>query len=411
MKPGAKELFDEWSIYDRVLDHDYMFHDEIFRDVQRLLAEHYGERRFTLLDLGCGSARHLCRALEGRSVGCYAGYDLSDVALAHAKRNLAALGCPVELRHGDLLEGLMAGGERFDLIFSSFALHHLAPADKVIFLQSAYQRLEENGMLLLIDVMREENENRRVYLDRYCDWLRSEWKVLSAEALDALCDHIRNNDFPETTAAFRAMATDAGFSRCVEINRFRWHRTWCFEKSRSRRVRIREADVRDVAAIAKVHVDSWRTTYAGVIPDNYLTKLSYEGRERAWHKNFSDPARRGFVYVAEYEKGEVVGFASGGPERNEDPLYRGEMYAVYLLKHFQRRGIGRQLSLAVAQRLLQAGYESMLVWVLAQNPSRGFYEALGGEVVSEKPIEVGETKLAEVAYGWKDLRPLLGSGK
>lgn len=229
-KAVGRDFFDEWSIYDHVLDHNYMFHDEIYRDVQRLLTDHFGKRRLTLLDLGCGSARHLGRALQGCSVDRYLSYDLSDVALAHAARNLAGLGCPVELNQGDLLEGLTASEERFDLIFSSFALHHLVSSDKAVFFQLAYHKLNENGMLLLIDVMREEDEDPRVYLDRYCDWLRSEWKTLSVEALEALCDHIRNNDFAETASGLRAMATDAGFTRCSQINRIRWHHTWRFEK-------------------------------------------------------------------------------------------------------------------------------------------------------------------------------------
>ncbi|TMB67531.1 MAG: hypothetical protein E6J54_19950, partial [Deltaproteobacteria bacterium] len=81
-KEIVRQFFDEWSIYDQVLDHNYMFHDEIYRDVQRVLADRYGNRPFTLLDLGCGSARHLRRALEGRSVSRYLGYDLSVAALS-----------------------------------------------------------------------------------------------------------------------------------------------------------------------------------------------------------------------------------------------------------------------------------------------------------------------------------------
>jgi len=233
-KASARELFDEWSSYDQVLDHNYMFHDEIFRDVRRLLASHYGGHPFTVLDLGCGSARHLGRALRGCSVSRYVGYDLSGVALAHAAPNLSSLGCPIELHQGDLLESLKTSGERFDLIFSSFALHHLVSADKAVFFRLACERINENGMFLMVDVMREENEDPEVYLDRYCGWLRSEWKTLSPEALDAFCDHIRNNDFAETAAKFHAMATNAGFSRWREINRFRWHHVWCFEKSQSR---------------------------------------------------------------------------------------------------------------------------------------------------------------------------------
>ena len=160
-KTVVNNFFDEWSIYDQVLDHNYMYHDEIYRDVQRVLADRYENRPFVLLDLGCGSARHLARALQGRSVSRYVGYDLSDVALAHAGRNLTALGCPVELRRGDLLESLKIGGEKFDVILTSFALHHLAAAQKSAFFQLAYSRLNQDGMLLLIDTVRDDGEDRK----------------------------------------------------------------------------------------------------------------------------------------------------------------------------------------------------------------------------------------------------------
>ena len=228
MKSVADNFFDEWSVYDQVLDQNYMHHDEIFRDVGRFLAQRFGDRSFVLLDLGCGSARHLARALKGRSLSRYSGYDLSDVALAHARRNLAVLGCQLELHQGDLLEGLRASGEKFDVIFTSFALHHLASADKELFFSSACDRLRQDGMLLLIDTMREEGEERPVYLDRYCAWLRSKCETLSPAALDLLCDHIRGNDFPETPTEINAMATRAGFRRGVEITRIGWHHTWCF---------------------------------------------------------------------------------------------------------------------------------------------------------------------------------------
>src|SRR5215510_7626840 len=229
-KGVADDFFHEWSIYDQVLDHNYMHHDEIYRDVQRFLAYHYGQRPFALLDLGCGSARHLARALQGCSVNRYIGYDLADTALAEPARNLAGFDCPVELHKGDLLSGLRATGEKFDVVFTSFALHHLAYGEKSVFFQSAYKRLNEDGVLLFIDTMRDDDEDRELYLDRYCAWLRSRCKTLSAEALDLLCAHIRSSDFPETTAVVQGMATDAGFRRRVEMNRFGWHHTWCFHK-------------------------------------------------------------------------------------------------------------------------------------------------------------------------------------
>jgi SAM-dependent methyltransferase len=231
-KDAADDFFHEWSIYDQVLDNNYMHHDEIYRDVQRFLADRYGDRPFALLDLGCGSARYLARALQGRSVRRYVGYDLADTALAEAARNLAGLDCPVELHKGDLLSGLRARGEKFDVVFTSFALHHLAFGEKSVFFQSAYQQLNEDGVLLFIDTMRDDDEDRELYLDRYCAWLRSRCKTLSVAGLDLLCAHIRSSDFPETTTVVQEMATAAGFSRHVEMNRFGWHHTWCFHTAR-----------------------------------------------------------------------------------------------------------------------------------------------------------------------------------
>src|SRR5215510_14017657 len=170
-------------------------------------------------------------ALQGRLVCRYVGYDLADTALTEAARNLAGLDCPVELHKGDLLSGLKARAEKFDVIFTSFALHHLASGEKSVFFQLACQRLNENGVLLFIDTMRDDDEDRGLYLDRYCAWLRSRCKTLSAAALDLLCAHIRSNDFPETTTVVQGMATDAGFSRPVEMNRFGWHHTWYFHRA------------------------------------------------------------------------------------------------------------------------------------------------------------------------------------
>ena len=171
---------------------------------------------------------------------------------------------------------------------------------------------------------------------------------------------------------------------------------------------IRAAQLADAVAIATVHVESWRTTYAGILPDDYLAKLSYDQREPLWHDILSTPDGAEFVYVAEEDGGNVIGFAAGGAERSGDAIYTGELYAIYLRDRYQRRGIGRQLTMAVVNRLLHEGYSSMLVWVFAANPSRAFYEALGGQQVYEKSksVTIGGVECAEVAYGWLDLRGL-----
>jgi FR47-like protein len=63
--------------------------------------------------------------------------------------------------------------------------------------------------------------------------------------------------------------------------------------------------------------------------------------------------------------------------------------------------------MALVRRLMQAGHMSLLVWVLAENRSRRFYEALGGQQVYEKPVTTGGVQLIEVAYGWLDARTII----
>ena len=169
---------------------------------------------------------------------------------------------------------------------------------------------------------------------------------------------------------------------------------------------IREAHAADATAIARVHVDGWRTTYAGILPTGFLASLSYEERERSWSRALSAAGKRSFTYVAEDEDGRVVGFASGGPEREGDSTYKGELYAIYVLAQCQRRGVGRLLTAAVVRRLVEQDIDSMLLWVLADNPSRGFYESLGARRIREKAVEVGSIDVIEVAYGWTNLKYL-----
>lgn len=168
---------------------------------------------------------------------------------------------------------------------------------------------------------------------------------------------------------------------------------------------IREARIEDATGIAKVHVDSWRTTYAGIVPGEYLANLSYERRERQWMSDLSNTENGAVTYVAEDHSGQIAGFVCGGPERSADPVYHGELYAIYILKDYQ--GLGRRLTQTLARRLMQEGMQSLLLWVLADNPACKFYEALGGQRVKTSQIEIGGSMLDEVAYGWKDIHVLL----
>lgn len=172
-------------------------------------------------------------------------------------------------------------------------------------------------------------------------------------------------------------------------------------------MRIRLATAADAPAMGRVHVASWRTTYPGIVPDAALVRLDATVSAARWSRRFADPEYPQGIFVAEDDAGSVVGFATGGPERDGIPGHAGELYALYLLQEAQGRGAGRALVRAVADWLAADGVATLLAWVLAENHgARGFYERLGGRHVATKPYLIEGVALDEVAYGWTDTAPL-----
>jgi GNAT superfamily N-acetyltransferase len=168
-------------------------------------------------------------------------------------------------------------------------------------------------------------------------------------------------------------------------------------------VNLRLAQLVDAAGLARVHVNTWRTAYRGILKDEMLAGLSVESSQQRWVERFEAPWPKSFTWLAEIA-GEVIGFSSGGTEREGDPAYQGEVYALYLLQEYQHRGLGRKLVEASARSLLANGMTNMLIWVLRENPSCRFYEAIGGKYVREKETDIRGQILMEVAYGWDDLQ-------
>jgi GNAT superfamily N-acetyltransferase len=166
---------------------------------------------------------------------------------------------------------------------------------------------------------------------------------------------------------------------------------------------IRPAQIDDALAIARVHVDTWRTTYAGIVPDEHLANLSYERCQAGWVEVLSNPRSETHAFVAEVQAGQIVAFACGGPLHEALAGFDVELYNLYVVQSFQGFGIGRLLVKQVADDLKSRGYHSLVIWVLQDNPACRFYERLGGHLAAEKVVEIGGRGLVDVAYVWPDL--------
>lgn len=170
-------------------------------------------------------------------------------------------------------------------------------------------------------------------------------------------------------------------------------------------MKIREAKISDASVLAKIRVDAWCTTYKGIISDDYLNSLSYTEQEKRWINTITNAENdKKSIFVAEDNENGIVGFSTFGVERDGDSLYKGELYAIYILKEHQNKGIGKLLFNTAVETLNEMNYNSMIIWALEQNINAcRFYELMGGIRVNKKYITIGDNTLKEVAYGWENL--------
>ena len=124
-----------------------------------------------------------------------------------------------------------------------------------------------------------------------------------------------------------------------------------------------------------VYVQTWQDTYLSVIPYDYLSSMSIPRHEQAFFNELN--SKHIISFVAE-DAGRIIGFITGGYERNGDAIYSGEIYTLYVLKNLQRKGIGTKLVSALAMQFNRLGIYSILVRILKLNPYRQYYKKING---------------------------------
>jgi ribosomal protein S18 acetylase RimI-like enzyme len=181
-------------------------------------------------------------------------------------------------------------------------------------------------------------------------------------------------------------------------------------------IAIRKARPADAVAIAAVHVAAWRNTYPGILPDTYLAKLSVS-RQAVYY----DQAIRGGtgvmvaiasgVDVAPGSAPRIIGFTTAGRARRGEvsgrSLGEGEIETLYVLDDWRERGVGRRLMRAAGSHLVDIGCKSAYLWVLRENPSRWFYQRLGGKPVAEQIVQIAGQSVAQTAFIWNPIELLL----
>ncbi|MFX1417880.1 MAG: GNAT family N-acetyltransferase [Promethearchaeota archaeon] len=177
-----------------------------------------------------------------------------------------------------------------------------------------------------------------------------------------------------------------------------------------RSISFRKAKPLDSLGIAKVLVDTWKSTYSNLVSEKILRKRTYEYVESRWRERIRNLTKKDIMFVAEKEDKEIVGLTWGRTEKlniaeqiSEIDKYEGELLAIYVLKNCQRRYIGTFLVSQVVKFLLNHNIYSMIVWVFKENPAKEFYRKLGARYIGDRFLDIDGENYLESVYGWKSI--------
>ena len=163
---------------------------------------------------------------------------------------------------------------------------------------------------------------------------------------------------------------------------------------------VRLARPEDAADLARIYIDSWQDTYAGVISHSLLGAMSLKNHTARWQNTIKGP---GTVLVAEDSRFGPVGLTSLGAVRDASLGFEGEVYTLYVDPAFLGRGTGRALLAGAFNQLKQRGLRSCLIWAHARNNACFFYEAMGGRRVATRTTRLMGELTSEIGFGWRQL--------
>lgn len=220
-----------WRVYREIIEHNYMFHREISAAMRSALARFKTSHSLRILDLGCGDASMTLPLLSAGRIASYIGCDLSQPALDIARKELDDLRIPHKIICEDMVQVMLEQPDAsVDVVFSSYALHHLNATNKQRILAEITRTLTPGGCFMLIDIFREPTEDRPAYMRNYMGTVQADWTKLAPESQRLVINHATEYDFPEHSAFYETQCTGNGLASGVQLAKHTWHQAWLYFK-------------------------------------------------------------------------------------------------------------------------------------------------------------------------------------
>ena len=219
----------QWEIYQKIIRNNYMFHQEIGQFVNQELQLKNSNGHFNFVDLGCGDASQIAELLNNKNCQKYIGYDLSEASLDIAKLNFKDKNIDTQFIHAPM-QDFVELSIPIDIIYSSYAIHHLQEDAIFELLKNIFKNLKKQGFFIWIDLFRIKNLTIQAYRNDYIGFMKMNWDQISKAEKNSIEEHIQNCDFPANIDSINIIAKEIGFS----LIREKWfdskHAAFLFKK-------------------------------------------------------------------------------------------------------------------------------------------------------------------------------------
>ena len=225
----VKEVFEQWAMYDAVVQADYMRHAELVAALAAWARK--SDRPLRIVDLGCGDAWLAIHAFRDAQVDQYRGVDVSESAVERAREHVAIWPDRAEVFAGNLAEFLSGlPAESANVVLASYSLHHFLSDAKIAIIAQCDRVLTTGGTFIWIDAVRRDDEMREAYIDRLTHTMQHDWPALTEDQRARACAHVRESDFPETGRWIREHVEQAGLRLGQTILSDEFFDGWMFVK-------------------------------------------------------------------------------------------------------------------------------------------------------------------------------------
>jgi SAM-dependent methyltransferase len=203
----ASEYFNEnWQRYQSTISKNTLYHREMLSALQHFLAINVGTRPFSFVDVGCGDSSTVAPLLAKTTIKKYVGIDAASDVLKMAANTLASLDFEKEFIADNMTSAIPRINAPVDVIFTSYAVHHLSLQDKANLIADCKQKLSSNGFFLMIDGVLKPNQTRNEWLDALESRMLEADPEISSEEINTRMQHPRADDFPEEIDTFAKIA-------------------------------------------------------------------------------------------------------------------------------------------------------------------------------------------------------------